>query len=239
MCSTYLLLVVLFSFLIFGISGQQKKNAAMSEEKLGRTKREKSSFNFYKTIELITNSQKEVYRHFQAQIERQNERIERLTIGKENSDQKYNNLVKDIVSFKRTEKSKNIGFSAAVRTHVILKAGEIVKFNTIKSNEGKAYNPATGIFEVPISGTYMFTCTILTKAGSVLEICLKVNHQDYNMCVYSIAVNGHNSATNSIVLRLKKGDHVMMTKFRNNGRKPFYVHGNSSWSTFSGFLIHT
>lgn len=240
MCSTYLLLVLLFSSLVFGISGQQ--NAAMSEEKLGRTKREQS-FNLYETIELIKNSLREVYetktRHLEEQIQQQNERIEKPTIGKEKLDKKFDSLAKDIATYKQNEKSKNIGFSAGVRTHVILKPNEIVKFNVIKSNEGNAYNPATGIFLVPISGTYMLTSTILTKVGSALEICLKVNHQGYIMCVYPVAVNGHNSATNSVVLKLKKGDHVVMTKNGSFGRKPFYVHGNSSWSTFSGFLIHT
>ncbi|XP_063397932.1 heavy metal-binding protein HIP-like [Mytilus trossulus] len=240
MCCTYLLLVFLFSSLVFEISGKQwKMNAAMSEEKLGRTRRE-HGFNLYKTIEIIMNSQKELYdtktRHFEAQIQKQNERIEKLT---KNLDKKYDNLVKDIASFKRTEKSKNIGFSAGVKNSVILKPNEIVKFNVIKSNEGKAYDPATGIFLVPISGTYMFTSTILTKASSALEICLKVNHKIYIMCVYPTAVDGYNSATNSVVLKLKKGDHVVMTKNWTLGRKPFYVHGNSSWSTFSGFLIHT
>lgn len=134
-------------------------------------------------------------------------------------------------------KRLNIAFSARVsQSYGDINPEETIKFSDVLTNNGNAYNALTGIFTAPVTGTYMFFSSILTKNPSALEVGLQVNSQ-YKMMMYPDSRTGldYNSGANSVILGLVEGDQVKMSKWGAFGARPFYIH--HIWSTFSGSLI--
>nr|KAG5694068.1 hypothetical protein BaRGS_025647 [Batillaria attramentaria] len=51
---------------------------------------------------------------------------------------------------------RKVAFSAAVKTTDAASAGRIIPFQTVITNVGNAYNPATSVFTAPYDGDYFF-----------------------------------------------------------------------------------
>ncbi|XP_063408834.1 heavy metal-binding protein HIP-like [Mytilus trossulus] len=159
-----------------------------------------------------------------------NETIKLLT----ETNNSYVNTLKD--SKKECNKHNGISFSARLGTSIKdIKPWHTVIFDKVISNDGNSYNADTGVFTAPIAGTYYFTSTIFTRRGSTLELALKVNEQTA-MFMYTCAssIIG-NTATNSIIVKLKKENKVKLVKHDIWGVHPFFIHHDGS--TFSGFLL--
>ncbi|XP_076074685.1 heavy metal-binding protein HIP-like [Mytilus galloprovincialis] len=137
---------------------------------------------------------------------------------------------------KQLASSIDISFSAKLGTSIAdISPWNTVVFDKAITNNGNGYNTATGIFTVPITGTYYFSSTILTKMKSTVEMSLRVNEKD-SMLMYACATTlTYNSATNSIIVKLNKDDKVKIIKYGPWGSRPFYIH--RIWSTFTGFLL--
>lgn len=138
--------------------------------------------------------------------------------------------------FSENKEHNGISFSARLGTSIKdIDPWNTVIFDQEISNDGNSYNASTGIFTAPIAGTYYFTSTIFTSRGSILEMSLKVNEQNQMyMYTYAATITG-NTATNSIIVKLKKEDKVKLVKHGVWGARPFYIH--HGWSTFSGFIL--
>ncbi|XP_060577879.1 complement C1q tumor necrosis factor-related protein 3-like [Ruditapes philippinarum] len=106
-------------------------------------------------------------------------------------------------------------------------------FSNVETNEGVAYNNATGEFVAPKAGLYVFFSTILAGWGLIIETGLQVNGNSI-MLIYS-GGSAQASGSNMAVLPLKVGDVVKMVKTGPWGTTPFTIH--HYWSTFSGFLL--
>ncbi|WAR00334.1 hypothetical protein MAR_024706, partial [Mya arenaria] len=67
------------------------------------------------------------------------------------------------------DESPVIAFTGAVAPEFVpnMHHGETVKFETTVTNFGDGYNNQTGVFVVPTSGLYMFSCSILDEHHSV------------------------------------------------------------------------
>ena len=72
---------------------------------------------------------------------------------------------------------------------------EILKYDGVTLNAGKALNPATGVFTCPVRGTYLFTINLATHKEKKALISLRRNGQDMASI---IAQDGKN-----------KGNHMM------------------------------
>ncbi|XP_052777948.1 heavy metal-binding protein HIP-like [Mya arenaria] len=112
---------------------------------------------------------------------------------------------------------------------------ETIVFQTVVTNEGRAYNGTTGEFTAPVDGTYVFYSSILTRAGRSIETSLKVNDINKLYLYSGGTAKFYGSGSNMAVLNLISGDKVKMVKHGSWGSGPFYIHVN--WSTFSGFLL--
>lgn len=132
-----------------------------------------------------------------------------------------------------------IAFTAYAHTQNNVSPGGVVKFVGTRINEGNAFNTKTSRFTAPVAGLYMFQCAIMTRKGSALEVYLKVNDH-FQMLIYPDARakvgSAWNTASNTVILRLNKGDCVWMEKNKDYGQQPFYVHW--AFSSFTGVLLH-
>lgn len=61
-----------------------------------------------------------------------------------------------IITVSSSPSLQNVGFTASRHTGSSVHENGIIIFETTITNAGSAYNPASGIFQVPVSGLYVF-----------------------------------------------------------------------------------
>ena len=109
---------------------------------------------------------------------------------------------------------------------------EIIKFDSVRTNNGGHYSPNTGVFTVPRPGLYMLSATVMSTSGKNLHCAFLVND------VVSARLFGTNFSTGSLntVLQLRKGDRVYIKKDSTFSVASQYMLGGD-WSMFTGYLI--
>ncbi|XP_063435831.1 uncharacterized protein LOC134716754 [Mytilus trossulus] len=132
------------------------------------------------------------------------------------------------------EGTQNIGFLVSLESHTENRPkGSIVIYDKVITNDDNGYNPSTGIFTASAEGLYSFSWTTTTKANKYFFIYLTVNG---HMIARNHAGHGNVdlSASQAVVVHLKKNDKVSI-KVQDNSVGQ-YIYGKG-WSTFSGFMI--
>ncbi|XP_052105940.1 cerebellin-3-like [Mytilus californianus] len=107
-----------------------------------------------------------------------------------------------------------IAFTASLSTTKAIAIGShaVVKYDKVWTNEGKGYDPNSGIFTAPRKGFYQISArTVGMYPGA-----------------------GYHTGSANIVLKLMKGDRVYI-KHR-SGTEEIHSDGDH-WNMFSGFLI--
>jgi hypothetical protein len=115
---------------------------------------------------------------------------------------------------------------------------QTVKFDKIITNDGNAYNSVTGIFTVPVTGTYVFIF-YLNSSTSNVEFSLMADNSliasgtsrpfEFNQ---SKDVQGGGT----VVVRLNQGVSVWIENAKADSI--VYSHYRYRWVTFSGFLLY-
>ncbi|VDI27974.1 Hypothetical predicted protein [Mytilus galloprovincialis] len=107
----------------------------------------------------------------------------------------------------------------------------VVKFDKVITNIGGSYNPSSGIFTCPEDGAYSFAWTTMTYSGSRFdsEFVVDGTVKAYN---FNIAGNSHRSSSQTVVVKLKKGNKAWVRTYSTHG---VFLEGR--WSSFSGFNI--
>ncbi|XP_022296813.2 complement C1q-like protein 3 [Crassostrea virginica] len=105
--------------------------------------------------------------------------------------------------------SKSVGFSVNVKAKELkLGAGKTVIYDEVLTNEGNGYDDRTGVFTCPLAGTYIFVVDALSPRGTWLHLYLNKTK------VASLHVSGGHKSnaylqlSRTVVLTLRKGDHV-------------------------------
>ncbi|VDI41031.1 Hypothetical predicted protein [Mytilus galloprovincialis] len=129
---------------------------------------------------------------------------------------------------------KQIGFLVGLKTTLQNRPkGSVVKYDNVITNDDNSYNPSTGTFTASIEGLYSFSWTTTTQANKYFYTYLAVNG---NLIARNHA--GHDnvnlSASQTVVVHLKKNDKVNIKVQDNLVGQVIYYDG---WSTFSGFMI--
>ena len=134
-----------------------------------------------------------------------------------------------------TTGTRNVAFQAEV-SHSLqgLGKGHHIIFDVEKINTGNGYNPFSGTFTAPVSGTYFFSWTISFKLGDI-ALGIYVNGDIRS------AVNAFQSGaiTNSdiLVTEVNQGDVVTVRTdpdYQPSGQIYINVHNKAK---FNGFLI--
>ena len=101
------------------------------------------------------------------------------------------------------------------------------------TNEGGAFDPNTGIFTCPIDGLYSFSWTLLAGAGKRFHSELVAAGQTFAYShLEASSTSDNRSSSQSAVVKLKRGDTVMIRVYENYGKRAY-----GKWSSFSGFKI--
>ncbi|XP_071160558.1 complement C1q tumor necrosis factor-related protein 3-like isoform X1 [Mytilus edulis] len=126
-----------------------------------------------------------------------------------------------------------IAFTASLSTTKAIAIGShaVVKFDRVWTNEGKGYDPYSGIFIAPMKGFYQISATTMSPRGKYFHSYL-IKNNETTVGMYPGA--GYHTGSANIVLQLMKGDRVYI-KHR-SGTEEIYSDG-AHWNMFSGFLI--
>ncbi|XP_048018815.1 complement C1q-like protein 2 [Megalobrama amblycephala] len=102
-------------------------------------------------------------------------------------------------------------------------------------NEGRAYNPTTGIFTAPVKGVYFFTISGHNRSSRGMGLRLFKNGQQM-ITVYNHPLSDrYDTGSNSISLTLERGDHVYV-RLRENT----WVFDNvNDHTSFVGHLLYS
>ncbi|XP_061167636.1 complement C1q-like protein 4 [Saccostrea echinata] len=129
----------------------------------------------------------------------------------------------------------NVAFSACQSTSKSYKQHEAWIYDKILVNDGNSYNKATGTFTAPSGGIYVFTWATLTQPGKAAHPYLRVNGHYKGFTAFNNTRTSQSvwsSGSNTIVVRLKKGDKVDVA----SGYLAAYAREN--FSSFSGWKIY-
>ncbi|CAG2193791.1 C1QL [Mytilus edulis] len=108
-----------------------------------------------------------------------------------------------------------IAFTASLSATKSIGSGAVVPFDKVWTNEGKGFDPNTGIFTAPRKGFYQISATTMSPNGKYFHSYLMKNNEK---TVGMYPGQGHHTGAANIVLKLKKEDRVYI-KHRNNTQK--------------------
>lgn len=113
-------------------------------------------------------------------------------------------------------------------------AHQNIVFDNVVTNKGDAYNPHHGIFVAPVTGTYVFTPTILAYNNAEVWCDLVVNNVAVARTYARGTDNRHDQGSITAVVSLTAGDDVAVQSTQNGDS----IYGEPvSYTAFSGFLL--
>ncbi|XP_053385074.1 uncharacterized protein LOC128550297 [Mercenaria mercenaria] len=150
----------------------------------------------------------------------------------ENSNQNMNQHTQ-----KRNTETDHVAFSTFLGHWVRLDVGRIIKCNQILTNDGNGYNKFTGIFTVPITGTYFFTFSVCLHHTKVSVRLLRDGQIVSSMSVYAGGRSRSAMSSNSAITHANAGQALWIELF-------YYTNvtlvSTDEWrcTTFSGFKLY-
>lgn len=142
---------------------------------------------------------------------------------------------KNLYRRKKRESYVNVAFFATIRSHHLehLSPNQPLIFDHVITNIGNAYNNHTGDFRAPVSGTYVFSVTLMTVNSGTIH-CLMVQNGKGVAYIYLYGTDTQD-ATSSVTaaLELQEGDNLAIHNMLND----VSIHGHG-YTYFSGFLLY-
>ena len=124
-------------------------------------------------------------------------------------------------------KTSIVAFHASYsKSHLSLKAGNILVFDRVLSNHGSGYSESSGTFRAPVEGTYYFTLHLLASGSKTLHNGI---YKNGDIMGYTYAAG---TGSQSVVIDLKVGDEVFVKAYVDG-----LAHGGH-YCAFSGFLVN-
>lgn len=106
-------------------------------------------------------------------------------------------------------------------------------FEIVMNNDGNGYNNHLGTFIAPVSGTYVFSTTLTAFYHTSAHAQFVKNGIAVSTMYFSGPKSGYDMTGQTIVLKLNKGDDIMV---QNVDLDKSYYGGHHS--TFCGFLLY-
>ena len=103
----------------------------------------------------------------------------------------------------------SVGFSVNVKAKELkFGVGQTVIYDQVLTNEGNGYDDRTGVFTCPLAGTYIFVVDVLSPPATWFHIILNKKMVASLHVSTGFKSNTYLQMSRTVVLTLKKGDHV-------------------------------
>ncbi|KPP62930.1 Complement C1q tumor necrosis factor-related protein 4-like [Scleropages formosus] len=110
---------------------------------------------------------------------------------------------------------------------------KVLVYRDVITNIGKAYNPETGIFTVPVKGVYYIRFTANAETDHLMSSVLYKNDELMLIVHEQPSGAGSDTASNGATFLLEEGDKLYMSLWADT-----HIWDNANrHSTFSGFLL--
>ena len=131
-----------------------------------------------------------------------------------------------------------VAFSVYLSKHTHYVTGQTVRYDQILTNHGNGYNAFTGVFSVPLTGTYLLTFAIATDQR-YSHICVRlVDNNNYlaDACADPGTTTHIDTAGNTVIVALTVGHRVWVEVYdTSNGL--MYGTPTHRHATFSGVFL--
>ena len=118
--------------------------------------------------------------------------------------------------------------------------GQVIVFYDTLQNIGDAYDPVTGIFTAPVSGTYLFSIQACTQASQFARFQLVAESSDNIILAISHYTHSasYTTSSDSVAHHLTEGQRVWVVSYHNSGSTTtLYDHSSYCWNHFFGVLL--
>jgi hypothetical protein len=106
----------------------------------------------------------------------------------------------------------------------------------VKTNQGNAYHPTTGVFMVPQTGIYVFTWTIRIDGSRSHSTQLVVNTESVGIVHLNAGGTGIGEVTGIVVVHVNTGDDVFV-RTHENYNSGFISSDVAGRSSFAGWKL--
>ena len=129
-----------------------------------------------------------------------------------------------------------VAFTATLSKEISLGRTEVIKYDNVITNVGKAYTPSTGIFLVPLSGIYTLSVSMMGDPTNAIHLQLERNGNEL-VRLYTGGAGSYELASHTINVELTRGDRVWVQRWKDAvGRK---LNGGPYNNFSAAFLNHT
>lgn len=147
-------------------------------------------------------------------------------------DNKYRLRCVKIFCLYLEEKGLSVAFSAILSKDTTVGGKEVVKYDSVLTNVGGAYQPSTGVFTAPYKGIYTISCSLMSHPSNSVHLDIMKNGKKLSIVYSASGTNPHSAQT--LQLLLNKGDRVWI---QNRSGNKASLHDHGSYNLFSGALI--
>ncbi|XP_045204780.2 uncharacterized protein LOC123557399 [Mercenaria mercenaria] len=141
--------------------------------------------------------------------------------------------------FSKRTASAHVSFSAYL-SHLQdhLGVNQVVKFDRVITNDGNGYNTHTGVFTVPVTGTYMFIFYVSSSSSNVqFDLVVDDSVKTSGVARPSTLEQSKDvQGGGAVILSLNQGVSVWIENINTN--VAVYSSDDHRWVTFSGFLVY-
>ncbi|XP_045179177.2 C1q-related factor-like [Mercenaria mercenaria] len=130
----------------------------------------------------------------------------------------------------------NVAFSVGLSNTQNVYNKDTILYDKVFVNEHNGYSTYTGVFTCPVAGLYVFHFhAYSSNKDSVMWLDLL--HND-NIMVSVSGYNSHTVSSQTVMLKLRKGDRVQIQSRESQEFALFGIQGQI-YSTFTGFILHS
>ncbi|XP_053393005.1 complement C1q-like protein 4 [Mercenaria mercenaria] len=154
--------------------------------------------------------------------------------------EEYKDIIKRQSRFVLDSGEGPVAFTAAISPKAVdhVGANATITFETVITNIGGGYNNITGVFVAPLSGLYMFSCSLLDavegKHGTD-KLHAEIVQNDKVLARVFAHADNHNrdQGAQTIFVQVNQGDRIFIRSVDNDDLGL----GGDLYSTFSGYLL--
>ena len=129
-----------------------------------------------------------------------------------------------------------VAFTAILSKDISLGSKQVIRYDNVITNVGKAYTPSTGIFLVPLSGIYTLSVSMMGHPHNGIHLQLVRNGSEL-VRLWTGGAGSHELASHTINVELTRGDRVWVQRMDNTGAN---IYGSETYNIFSAALLsHT